>query len=65
MGLTQPLLVVALFADEPTSRPDPIIAQEVTDLLVGLAKPQGCALLLVSHDSNLIEKCCDTVLRLS
>ncbi|MGY0614632.1 ABC transporter ATP-binding protein [Vibrio sp. FJH11] len=56
---------VFLFADEPTSRLDPIIAQEVTDLLVDLAKEQGCALLLVSHDPNLIEKCCDTVIRLS
>ncbi|MGP8306865.1 ABC transporter ATP-binding protein [Vibrio sp. YIC-376] len=56
---------VFLFADEPTSRLDPIIAKEVTDLLVDLAKEQGCALLLVSHDPNLIEKRCDTVMRLS
>ncbi|MDV6250070.1 ABC transporter ATP-binding protein [Vibrio sp. EA2] len=56
---------VFLFADEPTSRLDPIIAQEVTDLLVDLAKEQGCALLLVSHDPNLIEKCCDTVISLN
>jgi peptide/nickel transport system ATP-binding protein len=55
---------VFLFADEPTSRLDPIIAKEVTDLLVDLAKEQGCALLLVSHDPNLIEKRCDTVIRL-
>ncbi|CAH0524790.1 putative ABC transporter ATP-binding protein YejF [Allocatenococcus thiocycli] len=56
---------IFLFADEPTSRLDPIIAQEVTDLLVDLAKEQGCALLLVSHDPNLIEKCCDTVIDLN
>lgn len=56
---------VFLFADEPTSRLDPIIAQEVTDLLVDLAKEQGCALLLVSHDPNLIGKCCDTVINLN
>ncbi len=55
---------VFLFADEPTSRLDPIIAKEVTDLLIDLAKEQGCALLLVSHDPNLIEKCCDTVIHL-
>jgi peptide/nickel transport system ATP-binding protein len=55
---------VFLFADEPTSRLDPIIAKEVTDLLVELAKEQGCALLLVSHDPNLIEKRCDTVISL-
>jgi len=55
---------VFLFADEPTSRLDPIIAKEVTDLLIDLAKEQGCALLLVSHDPHLIEKRCDTVVRL-
>nr|WP_261818293.1 ATP-binding cassette domain-containing protein [Vibrio gallicus] len=53
-----------LFADEPTSRLDPITAKEVTDLLVALAKEQGCALLLVSHDPHMIDKCCDTVIRL-
>ncbi|GAD00778.1 ABC transporter ATP-binding protein [Agarivorans albus] len=55
---------VFLFADEPTSRLDPVIAKEVTDLLVDLAKQQGCALLLVSHDPYMIEKRCDTVVRL-
>ncbi|WP_432460854.1 ABC transporter ATP-binding protein [Agarivorans sp. QJM3NY_25] len=55
---------VFLFADEPTSRLDPIIAKEVIELLVDLAKEQGCALLFVSHDPYLIEKRCDTVLRL-
>ena len=55
---------VFLFADEPTSRLDPIIAKEVIDLLVDLARDQGCALLLVSHDPDMIEKRCDTVVRL-
>jgi len=55
---------VFLFADEPTSRLDPIIAKEVTDLLVDLAKEQGCALLLVSHDPHMIAKRCDTVIQL-
>lgn len=56
---------VFLFADEPTSRLDPITAKEVTQLLVELAQEQGCALLLVSHDPYMIEKCCDTVVHLS
>lgn len=55
---------IFLFADEPTSRLDPITAKEVTDILVDLAREQGCALLLVSHDPYMIEKRCDTVLRL-
>ena len=56
---------VFLFADEPTSRLDPITAKEVIDLLVDLSKVQECALLLVSHDPHLIEKRCDKVLHLS
>lgn len=60
--LLEPLF---LFADEPTSRLDPIIAQEVTELLVTLATEQNCAVLLVSHDPILIAKRCDTVIRLT
>jgi len=55
---------VFLFADEPTSRLDPIIAQEITELLINLAREQGCALLMVSHDPNLIAKRCDSVIEL-
>ncbi len=55
---------VFLFADEPTSRLDPQVAQEVTEMLVSLAKEQGCAVLLVSHDPDLIAKRCDTVIHL-
>ncbi len=50
---------VFLFADEPTSRLDLITQQETVELLVELARERGCALLLVSHDTALIEKTCD------
>lgn len=50
---------VFLFADEPTSRLDLITQQETIELLVELARERGCALLLVSHDTALIEKTCD------
>lgn len=49
---------VFLFADEPTSRLDPITAKEVTTLLVELASEANCAVLLVSHDAALIRKTC-------
>lgn len=55
---------VFLFADEPTSRLDPLVAKEITELLVELAKEKGCALFIVSHDPALIEKCCDNVIHL-
>jgi peptide/nickel transport system ATP-binding protein len=50
---------VLLFADEPTSRLDPITARDTTLMLVELARQSGCALLLVSHDSSLVEKVTD------
>lgn len=55
---------VFLFADEPTSRLDPITAKEVTNLLVELARETGCAVLMVSHDPDLVRKTCDQVIAL-
>ena len=39
-----------IFADEPTSRLDPITQQETLDLLADHAAERNCALLLVTHD---------------
>lgn len=41
---------VFLFADEPTSRLDPITQQEVFDTLVNMTLERGCALMVVTHD---------------
>jgi peptide/nickel transport system ATP-binding protein len=50
---------VFLFADEPTSRLDLITQQETIELLVELARERGCAVLIVSHDAELIRKVSD------
>ena len=50
---------VFLFADEPTSRLDPLTQREVIRLLTSLARLKGIALLLVSHDPDLIAKATD------
>ncbi len=42
-----------IFADEPTSRLDPITQQETIDLLVEHAAERECALLLVTHDARI------------
>jgi peptide/nickel transport system ATP-binding protein len=39
-----------IFADEPTSRLDPISQQETLDVLVDEAQRSGAALMLVTHD---------------
>lgn len=56
---------VFLFADEPTSRLDPVTAREVSRLLVDVARDTGCAVIMVSHDPQLIAKRCSRVVRLT
>lgn len=42
-----------IFADEPTSRLDPITQRNTMQFLCESAAQQGCAVLLVSHDADL------------
>ena len=53
-----------IFADEPTSRLDPITQAEVISLLVETAERDGCAIMLVSHDTALVAKTADRGLSL-
>ena len=53
-----------VFADEPTSRLDPITQARVIALLIETAAQDGVALMLVSHDRALIRNTADTVLPL-
>lgn len=55
---------VFLFADEPTSRLDPITAQEVMTLLRDVAKETNCAVLLVSHDTSVVGEGYDQLIAL-
>lgn len=54
---------VFLFADEPTSRLDMVTQQEIIGLLRDHARETGCALLLVSHDLELVGKTADRIVR--
>ncbi|QTP53462.1 ABC transporter ATP-binding protein [Billgrantia sulfidoxydans] len=54
-----------LFADEPTSRLDPITQRQTLALLVELARERRCGVMLVSHDPALIERTCDRRIALS
>ncbi|MCP2848926.1 ABC transporter ATP-binding protein, partial [Salmonella enterica subsp. enterica serovar Typhimurium] len=42
-----------LFADEPTSRLDPLTQRKTIDLIVEAAQESDCALMLVTHDADL------------
>jgi len=55
IALARALLVdpVFLFADEPTSRLDPVIQMEVMDLLREIVEERRLAMLLVTHDALL------------
>ncbi|WP_233244876.1 ATP-binding cassette domain-containing protein, partial [Acidovorax sp. HMWF029] len=48
--VAQPAL---LFADEPTSRLDPITQQEAIQVLLSAVQDTGAALMLVTHDPHL------------
>ena len=41
---------VFLFADEPTSRLDPLTQKDVIDVMIDATTEHGCALMLVTHD---------------
>jgi putative ABC transport system ATP-binding protein len=50
--VSHPQLVLA---DEPTSALDSKIGREVIDLLVRLAREQGCPILMVTHDTRIAD----------
>jgi ABC-type glutathione transport system ATPase component len=59
--LLKPALI---FADEPTSRLDPINQKETYDLLIEAAAAAGTALLVVTHHPDIASAVSDSVLRL-
>lgn len=56
---------VFLFADEPTSRLDPLTQKETMQLMCSTVENTGCSMLLVSHDIELLHKCCHRVIEMS
>ncbi|MGY3945267.1 ABC transporter ATP-binding protein [Aeromonas tecta] len=66
LSLIRALLLrpVLLFADEPTSRLDPLSQQQTMACLLEELGEIGCALLLVTHDEALADKVGDRCLRL-
>lgn len=56
---------VLLFADEVTSRLDPITQKQTMDLLVNQCKQNNCTLIIISHDPSLGKYYCDKTIDLS
>jgi len=53
-----------LLADEPTANLDSEVAQQVLDLFTELARDEGRALLIVTHDPK-VRQVCDRVVRIA
>jgi len=51
-----------LIADEPTTALDTLTQAEVMDLIAGLAREHGTALLLITHDLGLVARYADQAL---
>ncbi len=50
-----------LFLDEPTTGLDPVTARHVHDLIVNLARREGCTVFLCTHNLVEAQKLCDRV----
>ena len=50
-----------LIADEPTTALDVTVSAQILDLLKELQRENGMALLLITHDFNVVRKMADTV----
>jgi putative ABC transport system ATP-binding protein len=44
-----------VLADEPTASLDSVSGREIVDLLRRLARMQGCAIMIVTHDSRILD----------
>ncbi|MFE2852986.1 ABC transporter ATP-binding protein [Streptomyces lavendulae] len=54
-----------LLLDEPTAGLDPVLRDEIADLLRDLAARENIAIALTSHDPDFVARCADDVLALT
>lgn len=50
-----------LFADEPTTALDVMVQAQILELLQGIQRKLGLAIVLVTHDLGVVAEMCDTV----
>ncbi len=50
-----------LIADEPTTALDVTIQAQILDLILGIRRETGMALVLISHDLGVVAECCERV----
>lgn len=54
-----------LLADEPTGNLDSQTAQSITQLMLDVVEEKSSTLVLITHDRELAETCCDRIVHLS
>jgi len=45
-----------ILADEPTGNLDPETSEDIMHLLIAVAKEEGSAVLMATHDMNMVNK---------
>jgi ABC-type glutathione transport system ATPase component len=53
-----------LIADEPETGLDPVLRRQVVELLLSVGKAHNCAILLISHHEDTVERIAEHVVRL-
>ena len=48
-----------LLLDEPTNSIDEETSKEIMEIIVEFKKQEGCSIVLISHDRNILDKYCD------
>ncbi|PWC47329.1 ABC transporter ATP-binding protein [Azospirillum sp. TSA6c] len=57
--LLQPALLIA---DEPTTALDAVVQRDVLELMVGLTRAHGTAVLMISHDLSMVARYTDRII---
>lgn len=54
-----------MIADEPETGLDPVLTRQIIELMIQVARHEGCGMLLISHHQETVDRVADQVVHLS